>query len=283
MNTLSKKFALAALTLVAAASSQAALLFYDGFNYAAGSINGTQNGGIGGLTAWVEGEGTVTNDPTIVSSGLTAPGLSTIGGALSDTTSSSLGARRTFDNTGLGADGTSVWFSALYNHTSAGSDFRLKLFADSSISLGTSGYATAANSGIGFNFTGGTGLRVENQNVQIGTATALAVNTVHLVVGRIDFSDTSNADRVLLWVNPTISLTAPLDAAAAQNVTGFNLQATLGNAVAARWGGAGTGIIDEIRLGNTFGDVVAIPEPSTYALLLGGLGALVWLRRRPAS
>lgn len=45
--------------------------------------------------------------------------------------------------------------------------------------------------------------------------------------------------------------------------------------------GGGTAIvgIDNIRLD---GSVVAIPEPSTYALLAGGLAALFWLRRRSA-
>lgn len=279
MTTLAKKFAVAALALSAVSASQAALLVYDGFDYTAGVINGTQSGGTGWSTNWVVGEA---NAPSIVSPGLTFTGLDTEGNALSDATVQSRGTRRTFDNTGLGGDGTSIWFSALYNHTSAGSDFRLKFFGSSSLSLGVSDYATALNSGIGFHFLGGTGLRVENQNVQIGTATSLAVNTVNLIVGRIDFSDTLNQDRVLLWVNPTISGTAPLDSLAAQNVT-LQLQTTLGNAVAARWGGAGTGIVDEIRLGTTFGDVVAIPEPSTYVLVLGGLGALVWLRRRASS
>jgi hypothetical protein len=37
---------------------------------------------------------------------------------------------------------------------------------------------------------------------------------------------------------------------------------------------------DEIRFGTSFADVSPIPEPSTYALLAAGLGALVWLRRR---
>jgi hypothetical protein len=45
-------------------------------------------------------------------------------------------------------------------------------------------------------------------------------------------------------------------------------------------GGPSNAKFDEIRFGKTFADVSPIPEPSTYALLAAGLGALVWLRRR---
>jgi hypothetical protein len=44
--------------------------------------------------------------------------------------------------------------------------------------------------------------------------------------------------------------------------------------------GLGHSQFDEIRFGTTFADVSPIPEPSTYALLAAGLGALAWLRRR---
>jgi len=44
--------------------------------------------------------------------------------------------------------------------------------------------------------------------------------------------------------------------------------------------GTERGYLDEIRWGTTLGSVVAIPEPATFALLAGGLGVLVLLRRR---
>jgi hypothetical protein len=59
--------------------------------------------------------------------------------------------------------------------------------------------------------------------------------------------------------------------AASVNFRNFNIFADTGGA---------NSKIDEIRFGQTFADVSPIPEPSTYALLAAGLGALVWLRRR---
>jgi len=38
-------------------------------------------------------------------------------------------------------------------------------------------------------------------------------------------------------------------------------------------------VFDEVRFGTTFLDVVPIPEPSTYVMLLGGIGVLLILRR----
>lgn len=38
--------------------------------------------------------------------------------------------------------------------------------------------------------------------------------------------------------------------------------------------------IDEVRYGTTLGDVVAVPEPSTYFLLMGGISLLTLLRLR---
>lgn len=270
------------------APSSAALIVYEGFDYLDGITGTTVNtlvgdsaGGQGWTAPWTNGQenGSAANGSVGVESpGLAYAALAVTGQALSDPTSASRGARREFDATGLGADGTSVWFSALYQHTNAGSDFRVKFFADSSLILTGSNYATAANSGIGFNYSGTNGLRIENQATQLGTGTVLANFTTHFVVGRVDFQ--AGNDDVRLWVNPALDAGAPADLDAAQ-FQSTALQATLGQAVAVRWGGSGTGLIDEIRLGTTFAEVTPVPEPAALAAL-SALAAVGWalVRRR---
>lgn len=155
--------------------------------------------------------------------------------------------------------------------------FSMTVFASSANSLRSSGYASGTNSGIGFHYSGTAGLRIESEAIQYGASVDLTDNTTYLIVGRIDFQ--SGNDDVRLWLNPTPGSTAPadVDAYVTQSIA---LQATLGNGVAALWGGAGTGIVDEIRLGTDFADV-AVPEPSTIAAFLGACALLMaYLRRK---
>jgi len=81
--------------------------------------------------------------------------------------------------------------------------------------------------------------------------------------------------------------------------TGLGSGLAPSSAISSTWDGPGsissiTGLIsvgpdsgsfawDEVRVGDTWADVSPIPEPSTYALLGLGLGALFFLRRRRAA
>jgi hypothetical protein len=60
---------------------------------------------------------------------------------------------------------------------------------------------------------------------------------------------------------------------------GFYLHEALDNSSSGSDGAAQSAQVDELRFGESYGDVTPIPEPATMSLLaLGGLGAL--LRRR---
>jgi hypothetical protein len=117
--------------------------------------------------------------------------------------------------------------------------------------------------------------------VQAGTRTN---NTTYFVVGRFDLNGTNSTFHLWVTSDPTsLTLGGPDLALASANASLTNLDATT---VRFRHfsinvdDGSNVAKIDEIRFGTTFADVSPIPEPSTYALLAAGLGALVWLRRR---
>jgi hypothetical protein len=126
-----------------------------------------------------------------------------------------------------------------------------------------------------------------NQTTNIQSAGTRSNNTTYFVVARFHLDHLNNtASTFHLWVtsNPnSLNLGGPdLDLTTANAVL-TNLNAASVNFrnfnIFADTGGANSKI-DEIRFGQTFADVSPIPEPSTYALLAAGLGALVWLRRR---
>jgi hypothetical protein len=96
-------------------------------------------------------------------------------------------------------------------------------------------------------------------------------------------------DNFTFLYGPSFNPSAPLVAALRGNddldgigSSGFNFDLTAG----ARYIFVTTGFsdIDFGAYSNTIsgpGNIVPIPEPATYALMLAGLGALVWMRRRP--
>lgn len=259
-------------------SASAALIIYDGFDYSTGTLAG-DNGGSGWTSPWTQsGTSTVLS---VVSPGLSYNQLQVTGNAISDTTTSSQIAYRSFDTTGLMADGNSVWFSLLYS-VSAGGDSMVKFFANGM-------HPTA-------NYQTGVGIRISNTQ---GIATDFGVvafsyksfahgANANMVAGRLTFSDQLNQDRITLWVNPNLGEGTPADGAAFSDVLGQvsevwpEGQAAIGNEVVIRGGGSFIGVFDELRVGTSFADVAPIPEPAVYGLSLAALALFMGLRSKRA-
>ncbi len=300
-NILPMKKTLLALLATAAlglSASQASLIVYEGFNYTVGTNNPDPDGGLNGgnglpatnvggnpsgtstglFGAW----GTTLN----VANGLTySQGnntLTTTGGAGAPnnaTWGTDLGFYRfmTLDpfasvrvggasNDGFAANGTTLWFSVLAKTTSStAAAFRFKLSGNSNVFFeNTTDKWTINPSSSPVASTG---------NMTVGE-TALLVFSIGFTAGNETFN---------LWVNPTLG--GSLGAANATHTTSSDWGDLYTNAFNLRPSTLGAMTIDEFRMGQSFADVTpftVIPEPATWALLVGSLTALVVFRRRRA-
>jgi hypothetical protein len=166
--------------------------------------------------------------------------------------------------------------SALVNipTTNAGSDLRV---------FGLAGSTDFGNGG-GYGFvisSDASAIRASFNGNNVNSAASLtgSLNTTMLIVSQL--SIVSGVDTVTVWLNPTLST---LPTTGGVSVTGtFSTPGTLYGGF--RGGTAFSGIVDELRVGTSYFDVVptTVPEPSTYTLMGLGLGALWVLRCRKAA
>lgn len=279
--------------------SQGAAVIYEPFDYTPGSL-----GSAGGTTE-VGLSGTWTVNTTPVSSGSLSWGSLVTGGNSVGPTSNSqnrfMGARSisagTLSSPGLLDDGEELWFSVIMGYAAGGNRTNSRL----AFALADSAF-TGAN--FDYDLTGGTGLGVTvgrfgingkiiatqfttnagnsgfdnnifdpNANENSISATFPGSNAnedVQLIVGRITWGATS--DTIDLFLPGTdLALPGAVHSSLTVNVdqSGYDtLTMQRGDAM----------VMDEIRFGATYLDVVPVPEPS--ALLLSGLGSLLLLRRR---
>lgn len=260
------------------------MIIYEPFSQTAGTNN--PPAGVGnGLPAENDGgtpsgtgtglRNTWSTAATITNGGLTYPGLTTTGNALTWAPNTNNGqaafvyrfmtvdpyAGLRFDGNNFGADGTTLYGSVLVQMSDFANNrgFRIDGSAADDVVLGTIGgeWAIAENNTGAFDQTG-----------------IAATSDTTLFVWRWDFAAVSQTDSISLWIDPT----NPADIAAG---TGFDAQ-LFGDYQFFSFGADtrdGVSLTyDELRVGTSVMDV--IPEPTSAALVLGGLGLLAFLRRR---
>ena len=111
-------------------------------------------------------------------------------------------------------------------------------------------------------------------------ATGTVSGTASFLVYAITFGASGGAnDSVSLFVNPDANGQPGI---ATATWTGLSLNDSSINRVVVRGGSNNTSNqFDNLRIGTTYADVAAVPEPSTYGLLgAGALGAVSFVRRR---
>ena len=107
-------------------------------------------------------------------------------------------------------------------------------------------------------------------SAQVATDTITAIDNTALIVLKSEF--TNGTDTFSLFVNPTSGVSEPENADAVRT-------ASLGEVQGLTIYSTGAFSLDELRLGETFADVVPVPEPSASLLLF--IGCLLSLRFRP--
>lgn len=265
-------------------ASQAALYFYDGFDYTENtlmnSVNTAGNWGSSGTGA-----------PTNRTGSLTYTGLpASTGGKVELTGFRLAGSGSSSRTTWTGGDSqtTNLFASFLLNVASIGTsqsnatsgNFVFQLRSGKANVVVSNNAAVAANFNIGIQ-NNGTGTIVWDNN---GGNGYLAGSTYFIVFSYTNSAaDGTGTWGDQLWINPALE-SAP--GTAQVTTKGINVVNTA-NKVAF---GVGNGVadtsnrsviyVDELRVGSTWGDVV-IPEPATVGMLgLGGLVTLLIRRMR---
>jgi hypothetical protein len=250
-------------------SAKAEVIVDDTFNYAVGTALGGQGG-------WVD-----VNSGDVVS---------VVSGSLSgNLTRSSSGNSVSFGGAGIdpartfAADATTLFYSFLIQVTDLGSlnttGGYLAGFGSGSTVFGTTVWTRSDGAG-GYNI----GME-KRTGTPTYTATSFTTSDVVYVVGSYTYGAEVGDDVANLWINPdpvTFGLTAPTatitdNVGSDLGVLGIERFFLRQDSTSETPAGV---LFDELRVGNTYAEVTAIPEPTTTLSLLGGLGMMMLLRPR---
>jgi hypothetical protein len=269
------------------ASAPAVLQVYEGFQYADGTSILSQTGGGGWSNAWNPAAitGATTNATT---PGLTYSGLPALGNKLTlagqQTTSGNANNAFVFRNFGaaneFGADGTTAWISMIGQrtgtksgtHGSGGAMSYQRIFGVSFFSDGTANTNERFSIGELSSSTAAAdadmwALNIFNPSGPSETQSSTTpIDQQSFLLVRINYGAGALADNAYLWVNPNLSLGEPSIASAQATLIGRNLEfdrlrASAGGSNSSTEqpnGGilAASGLLDEIRIGNTFASVI---------------------------
>ncbi|MEM7626066.1 MAG: PEP-CTERM sorting domain-containing protein [Planctomycetota bacterium] len=164
----------------------------------------------------------------------------------------------------FGAEGETIWFSALFNVSDDSGNRRIQQVVDGS-------NTNSLQIGV---INGNWGIQGANSVIGDSGIDAVAGETTLLVWSQTYDFDGGPGSIAELWVNPDVNALTPGTADAVVNGQPVN-----------PWQGFrfrdNSYTIDELRFGETFADVTPVPEPGTLAL--AGLGGLMFLRRQRSA
>ena len=249
--------------MVSSCIANAALNAYEPFNYNSGTFaNGTPSTGSGFTGNWTcGGAGTI-------GSGLTYPGLTVANNALSS------GGSRQFVSFSTPLSSGTKYISFLYTASgNMGGNIDGVFFPNGNITCLWFGFGlgpvsgTQGQLGIGSMTTAGTGAQGASSLSQIGLGT---YGNTYLIVLRIDFNTSGNNDTITVYTNPVANASAPGVTAAGTN-SSYDVGTITGVGLNVQGGASIT--VDEIRVGDTYGDVVAyVPPPAAPTGLTANAG-----------
>jgi hypothetical protein len=292
---------LCSLALASSATTvQAGLLSYEPFDYAPGTDIVGQNGGIGFTNAWGVFSGTIPAGSFVAEAGsLAGPaGLNTVGGHASISGSAgTIQPSRSFAEI-VGSDGSTTWISFLGQ--------RQGVAQTPPFTSGTNPYPRGVNvSFFDTQFAANPGPPSRPERIAVGNSSNATANEWSVIVEgsgglrtgsgepfenlawavlRIDHhGDHTVADDAYLWLNPNPLGGEPtIGSADVTVVAGVNTSARdysgldfvrpfVGNVASGGTIPFGELVVDELRIGTTWGSMNAVPEPASALLALVAL------------
>jgi hypothetical protein len=271
---------LAALLIWAPVTARASVLVSESFDYAVPSALDGANGGTGWAGAWFAGSSTV---PTysVIAQDITPPagygtpigaqGFIDPGATNDDSGGATPDIRRDLASTIDMDVAQTLYFSALIRREDI-----------------TNGGGTEHSQYLRFNDAAGTNLvalghsstedfRLALNNVADDSATVdFQIGVDYLVVGKLTLNPSGMAD--VLEASLFTAGDALVEPAVWAHMTSADLNGVISQLHLNPQRRAGRTFIDEIRIGETFGDVTVVPEPASVVAL--GLCALLWSSRR---
>jgi hypothetical protein len=282
-----KSLILTSLGLAAATlASQAQITVTESFNYAAGAVGNTTATGTG-LTGnwgsfWFNNNVSGTSDAAFASGSLTAPsgyGYTPSNNRLaydpadSNNNSAAFVELATANKIDFGTDGTYYVSFLIRAFNNSNTRAELNFQTDTGSTLFSIGETGAGTGQLNLNGTASTRL--------MDTGSPNAIGTDNLVVLRIGTSaagnDTLNAS---FWTSGVDTVSSePITWDVSSSITSSALASGLD--IRFEDGFANLDVsFDELRIGSSFTDVTAVPEPSVFALLAGFLALGVVMARR---
>ena len=258
---------LAAVLAFSASSARATAIFDETFDYPDGPLTTNSSGN------WTTVSGT-------------AGQMTTTGGSVGVTFSNSEDVARSI---GANYSSGTLYYSALITMTAIPGTGQygayLMHFSDTDTGIETDFFArlyVKAVDSSTFNYG------VRNRSQQGSTSdydtvfdpTAISLNTQVAIVVKFDFTTLQST----LWINPVDENSASVTDTFAVSFAGSDQ--SLSRLSIRESSGIGASVIDQIKVGTEFGDVflVAVPEPGTVSLLLGGAFlALIFVRARASQ
>jgi len=266
--------------LLSAPLTHATILLEESFDYTAGQTLATAN------SAWNQYEVATgsSNHIDTVATNLSVSGLSASAGGSINLTSSGSGNYRDFTaQTGNVYYSFALQVTAVTPFTTTGT---LPF-----IGLNVSGTPGTRYAGVNMIYQSGTtyslGINRTNSGGNTASGVTLNVGTTYFIVVGFSNSAVANGDSASIWINPSSDQFggSPL-AATATTVVGSSTASISAITINHTSGASNTPtfLIDELRVGQSWADVTpsGVPEPSSVALLAGGLilGATTVMRRR---
>jgi hypothetical protein len=284
-----------ALTMtIFSVNSPAALIVYEGFDYPDGTSLRTQTGGTGWTGAWTNtGSATETaTAPGLTYSNLTVQGNKASLAGQQTTSANGNNAFLPRDTAAtFGTDGTTLWLSFIGQRTgqkSTGGGATLNYQRVYSLGL-FNGATEQASVGE---------LSADTADVWCLNRDTTVANSIHTSVPldnqvfallRIDYGTGTSVDNAYLWLNPDISLGEPNIATANatlpnDDLTFNRIRLTVGGSQNSGATLAASGLFDEIRLCDTFADVMPVPEPISLTFaLVASIGLASFRSRQRAA